>query len=86
MSSYIYENSNTKAFYALAWIAFTISFIGMGVGLVTLDADFAVKGFLGMSSWYDRSAMRKPVLAMVSTLMLQPGCMVWVVRSCYYNR
>ncbi|PHN01031.1 YiaA/YiaB family inner membrane protein [Flavilitoribacter nigricans] len=56
MSSYIYENNNTKAFYALAWIAFCISFIGMAVGLVTLEAAFAVKGFLGMSYLFSVTA------------------------------
>ncbi len=49
MANYLYENNNTKAFYNLGWIAFIISFIGMGVGLVYLNADFAMKGFLAMT-------------------------------------
>ncbi len=49
MNTYIYENSNTKSFYNMAWIAFAISFVGMGVGLVYLEADLAMKGFLAMS-------------------------------------
>lgn len=49
MSRYIYEHSNTKSFYNMAWIAFAISFIGMAVGLVYMEADLAMKGFLGMS-------------------------------------
>ncbi len=49
MSRYIYENTNTKGFYNMAWIAFAISFVGMAIGLIYLQADFAVKGFLGMS-------------------------------------
>ena len=49
MNGYIYENSNTKSFYSMAWIAFGISFIGMAVGLVYMEADIAMKGFLGMS-------------------------------------
>ncbi|MEM1322732.1 MAG: YiaA/YiaB family inner membrane protein [Bacteroidota bacterium] len=49
MANYMYENSNTKAFYNLGWIAFAISFIGMALGLTYLDAPFSMKGFLGMS-------------------------------------
>ena len=49
MNGYIYENNNTKSFYNMAWIAFGISFIGMAVGLVYMEADLAMKGFLGMS-------------------------------------
>lgn len=49
MSRYIYEHSNTKAFYNMAWGAFGISFIGMVVGLIYMEADVALKGFLGMS-------------------------------------
>ena len=49
MSAYIYENKNTKSFYTMAWIAFVISFFGMGVGLYQLEATLAMKGFLGMS-------------------------------------
>lgn len=56
MSSYIYENNNTKAFYSLAWIALAISFVGMTVGLVYLDTDFAMKGFLGMSYLFSVTA------------------------------
>ena len=33
----------------MAWIAFGISFIGMAVGLYTLEATLATKGFLAMS-------------------------------------
>ena len=49
MSSYIYENQNSKSFYAMSWIAFSISFIGMLVGVVYIDADLATKAFLGMT-------------------------------------
>ncbi|MFK7808775.1 MAG: YiaA/YiaB family inner membrane protein [Saprospiraceae bacterium] len=49
MNTYIYENSNTKSFYNMAWIAFAISFVGMAVGLFYLDADISMKGFLAMS-------------------------------------
>ena len=49
MHGYIYENSNTKSFYNMAWIAFGISFVGMGIGLVYMQADLAMKGFLAMS-------------------------------------
>ena len=49
MNTYIYENRNTKSFYNMAWIAFILSFVGMGVGLAYLEASLAMKGFLGMS-------------------------------------
>lgn len=49
MSTYIYDNQNSKTFYNLAWIAFTISSVGMGVGLIYMDAELATKGFLAMS-------------------------------------
>lgn len=45
----IYENQNTKSFYNMAWIAFSIAFIGMIAGLAYLQADIAMKGFLAMS-------------------------------------
>lgn len=49
MSAYIYENRNTKSFYTMSWMAFAISFVGMGIGLFYLDADLSMKGFLAMS-------------------------------------
>ena len=49
MNSYIFEAGNTRAFYSMAWIGLIISFLGMAIGLAYLQADFAVKGFLGMS-------------------------------------
>jgi len=45
----IYENQNTKSFYSMAWIAFSLAFIGMIAGLIYLQADLAMKGFLVMS-------------------------------------
>lgn len=56
MSAYIYENKNTKSFYSMAWIAFAISFVGMLVGLVYLEADLAMKGFLAMSYLFSVTA------------------------------
>lgn len=49
MNNYIYENSNSKSFYNMSWIAFGLSFIGMLIGLVYMEADLAMKGFIGMS-------------------------------------
>jgi len=49
MSNYIYEYQNSKSFYVMSWIAFTISFLGMVIGVVYIDVDFPTKGFLGMS-------------------------------------
>lgn len=33
----------------MAWIAFVISMVGMVLGIIYLEATFAMKGFLGMS-------------------------------------
>lgn len=49
MNTYIYENRNTKSFYSMAWIGLAVSALGMGLGLVYLEADIAMKGFLAMS-------------------------------------
>ena len=49
MNHYIYENQNSKSFYNMSWVAFGLSFIGMLIGLIYMEADLAMKGFLGMS-------------------------------------
>lgn len=49
MSSYIFENRNTKSFYNMAWIAFALSFIGMFVGVFYMEGSMELKGFLVMS-------------------------------------
>jgi len=49
MNHYIYENQNSKSFYNMSWIAFGLSFIGMLIGLIYMEAELAMKGFLGMS-------------------------------------
>ena len=54
--SYLYENHNSKSFYSMAWIAFAISFVGMGVGLVYLPVDVGMKGFLVMSYLFSVTA------------------------------
>ena len=56
MRAYIYESHNTKSFYLMSWIAFAVSFLGMGVGIMYLPADLAVKGFLGMSYLFSVTA------------------------------
>ncbi len=56
MNSYIYENQNTKSFYNMAIIAFGLSFTGMVVGLVYMEADLAMKGFLAMSYLFSVTA------------------------------
>lgn len=56
MSRYIYENQNSAAYYALAWISFVLSFVGMFVGLFYMEADLALKGFLGMSYLFSVTA------------------------------
>ena len=56
MSHYIYENHNSKSFYNMSWIAFGLSFVGMLVGLVYMEVDLAMKGFLGMSYLFSLTA------------------------------
>jgi hypothetical protein len=56
MSYNIYENQNTKAFYTMSWLAFIISAAGIAAGLVYLEADFAIKGFIGMSYLFSITA------------------------------
>ena len=56
MSRYIYENQNSSSYYALAWISFVLSFTGMLVGLVYMEADLAVIGFVGMSYLFSVTA------------------------------
>lgn len=40
----------------MAWMAFILSFAGMVAGLAYLQADFAVKGFIGMSYLFSVSS------------------------------
>ncbi len=47
--SYIYEHQNTQGFQVMSWIGFAISTIGMIAGLIYIDADVSVKGFLAMA-------------------------------------
>jgi len=49
MNHYIYENRNSKSFYNMAWISFALSFVGMLAGLIYMEADLALKGFIGMT-------------------------------------
>ena len=56
MSNYILENQNSKSFYNMAWIAFILSFVGMGVGIIYLQSDLAMKGFLLMSYLFSVTA------------------------------
>lgn len=56
MSNYIYEYNNSKSFYTMSWIAFVISFVGMVAGIVYLEGNIAIKGFLAMSYLFSISA------------------------------
>ena len=40
----------------MAWIAFAISFVGMGTGIWFLEGDIAIKGFLVMSYLFSVTA------------------------------
>ena len=52
MSTYIYENQNSKSFYSMAWLGLGISFVGMLAGIWYLDADLSTKGFLAMAYFF----------------------------------
>jgi len=56
MSNYVYENKNTQAFYAMAWIGFVISLLGMISALIYLEADVAIKGFIIISYLFSVSS------------------------------
>lgn len=56
MNTFLVENNNTKSFYAMAWIAFVLSSIGMLIGLIYLQADLAVKGFFAMAYLFSISS------------------------------
>ncbi|TAE04074.1 MAG: hypothetical protein EAZ97_00620 [Bacteroidetes bacterium] len=49
-------SKNTTAFYFLAWSSFAISFLGVGVGLALMEAEWAVKAFFGMSYLFSVSS------------------------------
>jgi len=49
MYNYNYENQNTKSYYNMAWISFALSFAGMVIGLIYLEAESAIKGFFAMA-------------------------------------
>jgi len=49
MGSYIYDNHNSKSFYVMAWIAFSVAMAGMVLGLFYLELDIQTKAFLGMT-------------------------------------
>jgi len=48
MSSYIYENSNSKSFFNMAWISFVLSMIAMVIALGYLELDFSSIAFIGV--------------------------------------
>ncbi len=56
MSNYIYDNHNSKSFYMMAWIAFSVSMFGMTAGLVNLDLDLPTKAFLAMTFLFSVSS------------------------------
>lgn len=56
MSTFSYENQNTKSYYNMAWIAFAVSFVGMAAGLIYLQAEPAIKGFFAMAYLFSVSS------------------------------
>ena len=56
MSHTIIDHSNSKSFFNMAWIAFVLATAGSLAGIVLLEADLAVKGFLAMGFVFTVSA------------------------------
>lgn len=50
------EVSNTSSFYRMAVVASVLSFAGMVIGLVMMDIDLSVKGFLAMTYIFSLSS------------------------------
>lgn len=50
------EVSNTSSFYRMAVAASILSFAGMVIGLVMMDIDLSVKGFLAMTYIFSLSS------------------------------
>jgi len=48
MSNYIYENSNSKSFFNMAWISFLLSVVAMIIALAYLDIAFSMIAFIGV--------------------------------------
>ncbi len=44
----IYESNNSSSFYNMSWISFAVATIGMIIGILYIEADLAIKGFLAM--------------------------------------
>lgn len=56
MYNYNYENQNSKSYYHMAWISFSLSFIGMAAGLIYLEAESAIKGIFAMAYLFSVSS------------------------------
>ena len=56
MSHTIIDHSNSKSFFNMAWIAFVLAAGGSLAGIILLEADLAVKGFLAMGFLFTVSA------------------------------
>ena len=56
MSYTLIDHSHSRAFYSMAWIAFTLAFAGTLAGIVLLAATPATKGFLAMGFVFTVSA------------------------------
>jgi len=56
MYSYNYESQNSKSYYNMAWISFALSFVGMAIGLIYLEAESAIKGFFAMAYLFSVSS------------------------------
>ena len=48
MNSYIYENTNSKSFYNMAWISFGLSLVAMITALSLLEITLAMAVLIGV--------------------------------------
>jgi len=48
MSAYIYQNSNSKSFFNMAWISFVLSIVAMIVALSYLEIAFGMIAFIAV--------------------------------------
>ena len=48
MNNYIYENSNSKSFFNMAWISFVLSVVAMIIALAYLELEVSMVAFLGV--------------------------------------
>ena len=56
MNSYIYDNTNSKSFYNMAWISFGLSLVAMITALSLLEITLAMAVLIGVCYVYSISS------------------------------